>query len=285
MSPEAAFDYITATLERIDDAGVQAAYLKFHAEHREAFLDTPASIAMHHAYPGGYSVHLAELAINMRVLAGGIPLPEINYTRDDAITSVYVHDLDKLLYRYERDTEPPTYPQKKKAQDMGIRILSSDTKSTISAKIDAQLNGKQIEEARLSRHKYRKAALAFEDGAIVSALCHEHGLPLSLMALHAVCVHHGGWAPLAQQKNVEIQPLGALLHAADLISSQVQRGDVEPKERPAAPSVTPAKPTDEELARMYKDQSQMRDTPTQPPPVRSPPPNRAGLPFMPPTTP
>jgi len=80
----------------------------------------------------------------------------------------------------------------------------------------------------MSRHAYREGALHFEDGAIVMKLCADHGLPLSYEALHAVCVHHGGWSPLAQTNfKLEITTLGVLLHAADLLSAKCQRGDVD----------------------------------------------------------
>jgi len=157
-----------------------------------------------------------------------MPLPPLTFTNDDAICSAYVHDLDKLLYRYELDPEKPTPPQAKYAASLGIEEDLLETKSTISAKIDAAKNGTILDMSMVPRHTYRKDAMTFDDGAIVMKLCADHGLKLSEIALHAVCVHHGGFSALANDRGsrMQMKDLGVLIHAADLMSASVQRGEV-----------------------------------------------------------
>lgn len=236
-------------LERIPEEQTRNAYLAFHDAHTELALVTPASVAQHHAWPGGYPIHIWEVMCNLRdILSNVMLVPEMGFDRTDSITSAYVHDLDKLLYRYELDPEEPTYPQRKLAQDLGLTVSMDETKTSISARIDACKKGKILDEARMPKHVYRADALSFDDAAIVMKLCVDHGLPLSYPALHAVCVHHGGWSPLAKTSHrLDIKPLGCFLHCADYLSATVQRGETSPKPAtlPATPAVLPPPPAPE----------------------------------------
>jgi len=225
-----AWDAIEAMLHRLRNPETRTAYLDFHQKHRELALTTPAAVRKHHGFPGGYGIHIREVMSNLREMVSTQAIlmhMDLGFTADDAITASYVHDLDKLLYRYELDVDPPSEAQAKYARSLGVQVTHEDTKASISLKIDAAKNGTPPpDESRLPRHRYREAALEFEDGAIVAHLCREHGLPISLMALHAVCFHHGGWSPGARTMNhLEMKPLAVLLHCADLISASAQKGD------------------------------------------------------------
>lgn len=231
---------IREMLERIEEP-TRTAYLAFHDQHTELAVSLPASVRHHHAWPGGYPIHIWEVMCNLRDILNGVMLvPEMGFTRTDAIVASYVHDLDKLLYRYEKDAEPPTYAQKKLAQDLGLSVSLDETKASISERIDAKKKGKTLDESRLPKHAYREDALAFEDGAIVMKLCADHNLPLSFPALHAVCVHHGGFSPLARTSfKLDVEPLGCFLHCADYISSNVQLGNTTPKTTVVPPPPAP----------------------------------------------
>ncbi len=61
-------------------------------------------------------------------------------------------------------------------------------------------------------------------------LAHQHGLmgPVTADVVHAISMHHGGWAPLARAENqLRLSPLATILHAADLMSASAQNGDVD----------------------------------------------------------
>lgn len=240
LEPEAAWDSIGEMLSRIQNKSVREAYEAFHVEHRSLALEMPASIDKHHCWPGGFALHNHEVMANFRQLVNNLPIGNPGFSRDDAITACFVHDLDKLLYRYERDTSAPSDAQLKYARTLGIPQDPQDNKNSLSKKIDAAISGETIDVNRMPRHKYRDRAYDFEDSGIVMWLCHEHGLPLSLIALHAVAVHHGGFSALARTKGrLEVQPLGALLHAADYISSQVQNASVDWTSFLPTPTVAP----------------------------------------------
>jgi hypothetical protein len=207
-------------------AGVKEPYMEFHLKYEEKMMETPGSVKHHHAWPGGYAVHIAEVMRNLLSLAHGMPVPEssgLNYTR--LVTSAYIHDLDKLIYRYVPDSDPPSAAQVKYAKDLGIEVEASETKSSISVKIDAVKNKVPLDRQRISRHTYAPDFMAFDDGAIVRHICAEHGLQVDLEVLHAVCLHHGGFAPLAVAGvRKPMRPLAVLLHAADMLSAQMQNG-------------------------------------------------------------
>lgn len=238
ITPAQAWKAIGEMLSNLQNPDTRAAYTGFHCKHTEAALTTPASVNMHHCWPGGYAQHIYEVMANLRHMLQCLPRGKTNFTRDDALTASYVHDLDKLLYRYEPDTSKPSSAQLKLARDLGIPGDPLENRNSISDKIDAAMKGVRLDPARLPRHNYRESALDFEDSGIVMHLCVLHGLPLSEMALHAVAVHHGGFSPLARTKGkLVVQPLGALLHAADYISSQVQDGLAYPE--PTSETPTP----------------------------------------------
>jgi hypothetical protein len=206
-SPKQAWYEIIDILNLIADPDVRGAYREFHEKYEEQALTLPASVKHHHAWPGGYAVHVWEVMKNLQAMIHGLQIAQAlnNFTREDWICASFVHDLDKLLYRYEIDPDagrPAAWSQVKDGEPVKRSLGQYD-----------------------SHHRYRHGALEFEDGAIVMKLCSDHGLKLSEQALHAVCVHHGGFSALARTRhNLDVEPLGVLLHCADYVSSSIQLG-------------------------------------------------------------
>lgn len=223
-SPEKSYEFLKQALEKLSDE-VRGAYLDFHEEHVDKFLLYPAAISHHHNYPGGYAVHVAEVMDNLGRICKGLLLPDLKCTKDDLIISAYIHDLDKLLYRYEiEEAVAPSDKQRDYAARLGIVNPEQFTAKTISLAIDAAIAKQPIpyDKANVPTFKHAEG-LEFEDGAIVMYLCSEYKLPVSLAALHAVCVHHGGWSELVKGRpKTKMSELGVLLHTADLISAKVQ---------------------------------------------------------------
>ena len=226
MTPDEAYNSLGQSLERIQNVALRALYIRFHDANKAGFLAMPASVRKHHCWPGGYAIHIDEVVTNITTIIEHMPLIQ-DFTWDDAITAAYIHDIDKLLYRYEAGGEPPSDAQLKYARSLGIDTAGHN-KSAVSLLIDAAIKKEPIDAERIPKHDYRKEALSFDDGALVMHLCCENQIVPSAMALHAVCWHHGGWAPIAQasrQGLSPVKPLGAILHAADFISASAQMGN------------------------------------------------------------
>ncbi len=229
LTPEQAHHELGALLNQLGPA-LAPIYLAFHTKHKVLMCDMPASVNKHHSFPGGYVVHVYEVVRNLvsrleTVKAPANKLPGLA----EAIIAAYVHDLDKLFWRYERDTEPPTAAQSGYARSLGIPLWEHETKATISKKIDAAKSGRPAPApSELSVHAYRKDCPAADDSGAVMFLCQEHGLlGVTRNVLHAVSLHHGGWAPLAKTStNLDLGPLAVLLHAADMESAQIQNGEI-----------------------------------------------------------
>ena len=204
---------------------VRDTFLSFHVKHRDAFLEMPAAIKHHHATVGGYAVHICEVTDNLLKLLTAFG--ETGFTRQDAVVAAYVHDLDKLFWRYQRDAEPPTDAQVKFASSLGLQVTAMDSKSTLSQRIDAKKNDKPLDTSAMAYHTRRDDCPTMDDSAAVATLMIEHQLPgWNRAVAEAVSLHHGGWAPLAQAGGLgKFPPLATLLHAADLISANVQNGE------------------------------------------------------------
>jgi hypothetical protein len=150
----------------------------------------------------------------------------------DALEAAYWHDIDKACsfeygqsYRYEWDQEPPTDKQINYARSLGCSIEEHDSKTSISAKIDAAKEGRALDVREIAYFNYRPDMVPVDDGAIVASIAGRAGVFFSLPVLSAICTHHGSWAPIIQfnEKNRPI-PLGVLLHAADYMSTACQNG-------------------------------------------------------------
>jgi hypothetical protein len=205
----------------------------FHYANLDAFRIFPASHANHHCYPGGYYEHVLEVANNALTMLPLCVLDECRFTVDDLCVAVYFHDIDKACsyvagesFRYVFDSEPATRKQLDYARELGVEVAVDESKTSISYKIDCAKSGEPIDPFQVPRFSRRPDRLPMDDGAIVCSIAARHGITFSEQALSAICLHHGGWAPLVagSKYSVNPTPLGVLLHTADFISSHCQNG-------------------------------------------------------------
>ena len=202
-------------------------YLMFHEKEKDRLSTFPASVKNHHMWEGGYAQHVWEVMSNVVDIFTNLKLPksQINFSADEILCAAYIHDLDKL-WRYRRlEGEPPSEKQISYARSLGIALTKSDTKQSVIAKIDAAKRGVELDEKQIQRFERLPDMLEFDDGAIVSFYAGKNDLPMTEQMLHAVCLHHGGWSPIARvYPTIVPSPMAALLHSADYISSFVQKG-------------------------------------------------------------
>ena len=113
-----------------------------HNDLKSQMCSLPAGIKNHHWWPGGYTDHIWEVCrmSQMFIDEGIIEADQLPFTREDLFIICYVHDLDKLE-RYIVGTEKPSSAQMNYARNLGCNISANETKSTISGKIDAAING------------------------------------------------------------------------------------------------------------------------------------------------
>lgn len=76
----------------------------------------------------------------------------------------------------------------------------------------------------MSSFIYNNDIRAYSAPAMVCRICYETGIKLSGQALHAITNHAGGFTPGVQENHDEFQPIVAVLHAADLLSTIGQNG-------------------------------------------------------------
>ena len=198
--------------------------LTFHKDKKKLFLKRPASLNHHHCYDGGYAIHVCEVMRNCLEIYESVveSLPDINFGVQDLVISAYVHDLDKLLLRYVDSFEPPSEDQKKYARALGLKVAAKDSKKILVEKIAAAKAGREPDLSGIGTHSYNSEFLPIDDGAIVLHLCvHEIKVSLTDVQLCAVCQHEGGWSA---QGNKGMKGISSVLHAADLISANVQNG-------------------------------------------------------------
>jgi hypothetical protein len=217
----------------LSDGEYKDRIIDFHHRNIEALQIFPASRSNHHCYPGGYYDHILEVANNVQTILPLCVLDEGRFTVDDVFVATYFHDIDKACsyefgqsFRYVFDTEPATTKQIHYARELGVKIEADETKTSISYKIDAAKNEEPIDPFKVPRFIARPNRLAVDDGAIVASICAHNGITLNEQVLSAICLHHGGWAPLIMgtKHSVPISALGVLLHTADFISSHCQNG-------------------------------------------------------------
>jgi hypothetical protein len=207
--------------------------LAFHDANLAAIRLFPASTNKHHLYPGGYYDHVLEVMNNTLTLFHLVVLDVGKFDMTDALEAAYWHDIDKAAsfepgqsFRYEWDQEPPTAKQVDYARALGCTIEDCDSKTSISAKIDAAKEGRKLDPREISYFRYRPEMPPIDDGAIVASIAGRAGVFFSLPVLSAICTHHGSWSPIVMfnQKANRPIPLGVLLHAADYMSSSCQNG-------------------------------------------------------------
>lgn len=224
-SPLTCYENLLSLLLQNLEGDVREAYASFHCVHKDLFVEMPASTKYHHSFRGGYAVHIHEVVENLLLQIQTFGMK--GFTRQDAVVAAYVHDLDKLFWRYQRDPEAPSDAQINYARSLGIKI-EGQSKTVISQQIDAKKNGKPFNIDEVAQHSARPDYPFMDDSAAVSILMQEHNLPgWNLQVAQAVSLHHGGWAPLAKAdtKHAAFPALAVLLHSADLISAQIQNGD------------------------------------------------------------
>jgi len=197
----------------------QAPLLNMHNELRAKMLSMPSSVKYHHAFPGGYLAHVGEVVTNIQRLLGIFKCN--SFTTEQGLTAAIIHDIDKLN-RYCIDTEPPTNKQTSYAKSLGIVILPSDSKTTVSKKIDTKKNGGDPNDVSDEFTYVDREGLS-SVGEVVQ-ICAQYGLLLDNTILNAITYHHGGYSdeiranPTRQHK---ISDLGIMLHLADYASSHM----------------------------------------------------------------
>ena len=210
-------------LFQLMDVDVMIKVIAFHTKFTKELDLMPASIKHHHCWVGGYKTHVLEVMNNALVIDATVPLPKKDYTLSELLLAAYVHDLDKLFCRYMLDPEKPTDRQLDFARNLGIHITAHESKSSISYKIDMTKAGKPVDITKAPVFIMRDDIPSFSAAAMVCKLCYENGIKLSDNVLHAVAWHEGGFSPGIDYR-VELEPIAAVLHAADLLSSIGQNG-------------------------------------------------------------
>lgn len=208
-----------------------AAALSYLEASGNLWLEMPASLRTHHKWPGGFAVHICEV-MEFSLQLALMRNCDQKFT-DELLYAAFLHDLDKVHLRYEPDPSKPSEAQIKKARSLQIPLHDYPvgiTSRGVSDLIDAAINGKPLPApSDLSYHKYRDGHPPTEDTGAVLWLMSMHGLPMgSLEFVSAISTHHGGWSALAQSKQLhgDLTRMGVLLHAADLMSTQLNGQEV-----------------------------------------------------------
>ncbi len=192
--------------------------VRIHEDNKEQMLKMPAAVKYHHACPGGYIVHVNEVMTALdKMLNEDFGGGTVNHGR--AMMAAYVHDFDKLE-RYELlDWEAPTEPQMRTVKQNNIPYEEGDSKKVISTKIGNFFN-KTDDPIEHFRYKPNQGH-GFDETAKVQQMLVKYGLPLQDDVLHAITMHHGGYAVHAKEYHMKISPMATLLHMADMVSSKV----------------------------------------------------------------
>ena len=216
-------DSISALIDAVDSPTWRATLHKFYDENKALMLTTPASHKLHHCWPGGYHDHIMEVMHNTYQMMALVQDPLVyrrNFTLDEALIAAFIHDLDKLFLRYELDTKPPSAAQIGYASSLGIKNARGESSAGLSHMIDLINSGCKIDYDRVPRHR-NKARIAGSDVVDALTLAAKHGFELTPMIIHAVTYHHGGWTK-GMGEHDQVEPIAALIHAADLLSAAAQ---------------------------------------------------------------
>jgi hypothetical protein len=196
----------------------------FHLEHETLMKEMPASRSNHHCWIGGYYDHIHEVCNNVVEIVINLPLSPWKFTLDDLIVAAYFHDVDKLFCRYVLDPDKPSPAQVRYATDLGIVIQDYDNKTSVSWKIDAKKEGRELDERRIPYFVKRTDVPAFVDTVMVAKICGDFGVDLSDMALHGITFHQGGWSS-GIERDMNMEQIAAVLHSADFLSAMAQNGE------------------------------------------------------------
>ena len=177
---------IKELLSEIKDEKLQKLLLSIYEDIKEELQNKPAATKHHHLEAGGFGRHVKEV-MNIALDLYDKEPDEYGCSRDDVIVSAFVHDFNKLdLYTEAAEWQKIKYQQKFVKIE---RIRVNETARTVN-------------------------------------LCAEYGLFMSDLILNAITLHHGNWSvdsssPHGYIETRDFTGLAILLHAADLISSQV----------------------------------------------------------------
>lgn len=221
MTPEEAWDnaalLIKKYFEEENDAGYKL-LMKMHTDNKGDMIMFPAAIKHHHNYAGGYIVHVNEVMMAMDgLLEAGFDVGQVN--RGQAMLAAYLHDLDKLE-RYENlPFEKPTERQIETCKKHGIVIEEGESKRNVSIKIGNKFDGtdKPPEYFRFKQN----GGHGFDETAKVQQMLVPYGLALPNEVLHAITMHHGGYAVHADEFYMNMSPMATLLNMADMVSSKI----------------------------------------------------------------
>lgn len=221
MKPEEAWNNAANILKVYFESENPKGYevlMKIHNENKDAMLEFPAAIKHHHCYPGGYIVHVNEVMMAMdKLLNEGFDMGTVLHGR--AMMAAYLHDLDKLE-RYEKlPHEEPSEKQIEVAKRNNIPIEDGDSKRSLSIKIGNCFDGT---DNPIEHFKYRQNnGHGFDETAKVQQMLVRYGLGLPDDVLHAITMHHGGYAVHAKEFFMKMSPMATLLNMADMVSSKV----------------------------------------------------------------
>lgn len=186
----------------------------------------PASIKHHHAEKGGYARHISEvMQYCYNMFSEIIPASERNFALSSLLLAAFIHDLDKV-FRYQVDSESPTEKQLSYASSLGVEILDIDSKASISTKIDNKKNNKNDP---IQYYTYADNPFPAEETAMVLQICMGYDIVLTKEEVHAIAMHHGGWALLAKQGNSNMTNMATTLHCSDLMSARFNAKVTEPE--------------------------------------------------------
>jgi hypothetical protein len=172
-------------LEQIENEKYKDSLLELYSNIESRLKSFPAAIRWHHSESGGLYRHIKEvleIIIELYECFKG-ELLKIDISKDDVILVAFVHDLEKL----DKYVKNNSYNPQKKYE-------------------------KGYKETEFS-YNYKK--IDMNDTAQIVRICAQYGIILSNMHINAISFHHGGWSA----DRGRLQPLAALLHAADLISA------------------------------------------------------------------
>lgn len=219
--PYKSYELMRKTLSYIADRS----YVDFIDHQWKINSDKPGSISGHHSFKGGWWVHTQEVIENSILLSNKL-YPKEEVSQKEIVISSLIHDLDKLLCRYKKDTEEPSAKQVAYAKSLGIKGVENYSKSTLSMLIDKKLSGKEIDYDSIHGYVYDNSRPPMNDDGIVALLCYQNGLPVNENIISAVCLHHSGWSTLiaGSKRNVDMTPLATIVACSDLMSGFYQNG-------------------------------------------------------------
>jgi len=221
MTPQEAWENAAELIKKYFEKENPKGYeilMRIHNENKGAMLEFPAAIKHHHNFHGGYIVHVNEVMMAVdALLEGGFDMGMVPPGK--VMLAAYLHDFDKLE-RYERlPHEDPSEKQIEVAKKNGIEIEDGESKRSLSIKIGNKFDGTSnpIEHFRYRQNNGH----GFDETAKVQQMLVKYGLPLPDEVLHAVTMHHGGYAVHADEFYMNMSPMAVILNMADMASSKI----------------------------------------------------------------